>query len=104
MPDGDRPEGFRLKVPVVGSLDVTGRDVMLLAFLAAVGAGMIGMQLYTFRTFQREMAAQLAVVNARFEKGQQDRDHILMLLRLRICADLPIPPPHLKEAWTKACM
>jgi hypothetical protein len=99
----DQPSSFQLKVPIAGSLYVTGRDVMLVAFLAALGAGLIGMQFYTFQSFQREMIAQFKVMSLLFEKGQEDRDRITALLRLRICSDLPEPQPHLKEAWLKAC-
>lgn len=103
MPAPEPPSSFELKVPIAGSLFVTGRDVMLVAFLAAMGAGLIGMQLYTFNSFQREMVTQFKLMGTRFEKGQEDRDRITSLLRLRICSDLPEPPPHLREAWTKAC-
>lgn len=103
MPPTEPPPGFELKVPIAGSLSVTGRDVMLVAFLAAMGAGLIGMQLYTFNSFQREMIAQFVAMNMRFDKGQEDRDRLSALLRLRICSELPAPQPHLKEAWTKAC-
>ena len=86
MPEPERPESFRLQVPVVGSLHVTGRDVMLIAASsAAMGCGLIGMQLYTFNSFQREMIAQVQIIRARFDKGQEDRDRITSLLRLRIC-------------------
>ena len=103
MPEPERPESFRLHVPVIGSLYVHGRDVMLLAFLSVIGAGLIGMQLYTFKMFQHEMVTQISRITERFEKGQEDRDRIMALLRLRICSELPTPPPHLKEAWVKAC-
>jgi hypothetical protein len=103
VPEPEPPESFRLKVPLVGSLYVTGRDVMLMALLTAVGSGLIGMQLYTFRSFQYEMASQVAVLTVHIAKGQEDRDRILALLRLRICSDLPSPPPHLEDAWKKAC-
>jgi hypothetical protein len=116
MPDSPR-DRFELKVPIAGSLAVTGRDVMLVAFLAAIGAGLIGMQFYTFQSFTRELGSQFRTMTQQVEKSQgilaeqigkaqQDRDQILSLLRLRICSDLsdkgPIKP-HLEAAWRRVC-
>lgn len=114
----DQPEGFNLKVPIAGSLSVTGRDVVLVAFLAAMGVGLIGMQWYTFQSFTRELAINFRLLAEQIDKGQRqrddrldkaqaDRDQILSLLRLRICVDLaaqqPKKSPALEALWQRVC-
>jgi hypothetical protein len=96
-----------------GSLAASGRDILMLAMLAALGAGVIGMQLYTFSTFTRTLEGARHSLDREVTRAIAERQDIVGLLRLRICTDVFLAEmasvkTDVREsviaAWAKLCV
>jgi len=88
--------------PLVGSLTITGRDLMLAVVMLVVGAAAIVVQVITMQAFRTTVAQGIEHVADSLEVGRRDRDVIISLLRAKTCAEAlaieePDPPPKLRS-------
>jgi hypothetical protein len=97
-----------------GSLSAAGRDVVLLTLIIALGAGLIGMQLYTGQRFEKILIWGIEDFKVRANVAGAERAQMTKLLRLRICSDAffvdvsRIPDRGVREAvaanWREVCL
>lgn len=99
---GPLPNGVQVSHPVLGSLAISGRDLLLAVVLLALGCGAIAVQVVTMRAFQQGITSGLQEMAREFEISQQDRTEILHILRARSCAEALIAPtPRSDELRTR---
>lgn len=97
-----------------GSIAANGRDILMLAMLGALGAGIIGTQLYTYHAFGQILAGARIALEREVARAADERTEIAALLRLRICTDVFLADVStvkqtevrdaILKAWTALCV
>ena len=80
--------GIEASVPLLGSLKLTGRDVLLAGALIALGAGAITVQWMSLTAFQSALARDVTRVFVHADRASHEREQMLALLKLRTCTDV----------------
>lgn len=79
--------GLSFSNPLIGSLAISGRDLMLAVVLLALGAAAVAVQVLVLRGFRDSFQQHMTTVTDSFQVGRRDRDLILAILRARSCAE-----------------
>lgn len=80
--------GIEATVGHLGSLKLSGRDVLLAGCLIALGAGAIVVQWMTLTAFQSALARDVTRVFVHADRAANEREQIMALLKLRTCTDV----------------
>lgn len=81
------PNGVSVSHPVLGSLAITGRDLLLAVVLLALGAGAVAVQWITFTAFQRSVSQDLTLMLSAIDTAARERDQILAVVRAETCGE-----------------
>jgi hypothetical protein len=105
--------GLELKTPF-GSVAATGRDLILIVVLGALGAAAIGIQVYTMRNLEKVVVWSFEDMKAKAEVARVERDQMLSMMRLRMCTDVFVMQASkvedetvrasLQMAWRELCV
>jgi hypothetical protein len=63
----------QFKIPMVGEVHARGRMIIAVIFAAAFAAGLIAMQLWTFRQFQRDLDRMFSTLMVEVHQARHDR-------------------------------
>lgn len=88
----ERNGAIEASVGHLGSLKLTGRDVLLAGVLIALGAGAITVQWISLSAFQSALARDVLRVFQQADRADADREEILAVLRAKSCAEALAAP------------
>jgi hypothetical protein len=64
---------IQFKIPMVGEVHARGRTLVAVIFAVAFAAGLITMQLWTFRHFQRDLDRMFSTLMVEVQQARHDR-------------------------------
>lgn len=111
-PAPDNGNGLEVSSPMLGKLRMAGRDLLLAAVLLVLGVASITVQWMTLTAFEAAFARDVTRVFAQADRAQDERDHMIALLRLRTCTETfldaardarPAVREQIERTWTQVC-
>jgi hypothetical protein len=73
MPPLNNRDEIQFKIPMVGEVHARGRILVAVIFAVTFAAGLIVMQLWTYRQFQRDLDRMFSTLMVEVQQARQDR-------------------------------